>query len=308
MATNVKIGLLVPGSFAGQPPKMDEFTRFFRRAEDLGFDSLWVIDRIFHETSIMDPLTLLTSAAAVTSRIRLGTSVLLFALRNPILVAKTTATLDYLSGGRLTLGISLGGRDHEFEPLGVPMNRRVGRFREGLEVMRKLWSEPDVTFHGRHYDMEGVNVDPKPAQKPSIPIILGGSAEAVLKRSAEEADGWVSGGRGGPEDFAIAWQKVLGYARESGKDPGGLQSGKLMYISVGPDRAECKRQLEQFTHAYYGPQYDVEENCVFGPPDDFAAKIQSFADVGAQTIMLGPAGLRLEQLDLIAGEVIPRLN
>lgn len=308
MATNVKIGLLVPGSFAGQPPKMDEFTGFFRRAEELGFDSLWVIDRIFHQTSIMEPLTLLTCAAAVTSRIRLGTSVLLFALRDPILTAKATATLDHLSGGRLTLGISLGGREHEFGPLGVPMNHRVGRFREGLKVMRKLWSESDVTFHGRYYEMEGVNVDPKPVQQPSIPVILGGGAEAVLKRSAKEADGWVAGGGGGPEDFAIAWQKVLGYARQAGKDPDLLRSAKLMYISVGPDRAECKRQLEQFTHAYYGPQYDVERNCVFGPPDDCAAKIQSFANVGVQTVMLGPAGLGLEQLDLIAGEVIPRLG
>ena len=81
-----------------------------------------------------------------------------------------------------------------------------------------------------------------------------------------------------------------------------------MYISVGPDRAECKRQLEQFTHAYYGPQYDVEANCVFGPPDECAAKIQAFADVGVQNIILGPAGVGVEQLESIAGEVVPRLG
>ena len=100
MTTEAKIGLLVPGSFAGTPPSMQDFTQFFRRADELGFDSLWVIDRIFHDINILEPMTLLTCAAAVTNRIRLGTSVLLFLFRNPVQLAKTAATLDHLSGGR----------------------------------------------------------------------------------------------------------------------------------------------------------------------------------------------------------------
>jgi len=94
MATNARVGILVPGSFAGTPPTLSEFTAFFQRADDLGLHSLWVIDRIFHTVNILDPMTLLTCAATVISRVRLGTSVLLFALRNPVLMAKTTATLD----------------------------------------------------------------------------------------------------------------------------------------------------------------------------------------------------------------------
>ena len=130
MATNARVGILVPGSFAGAPPTLSEFTAFFQRADELELHSLWVIDRIFHTVNILDPMTLLTCAATVTSRVRLGTSVLLFALRNPVLMAKTTATLDYLSGGRLILGVSLGGRDNEFEPLGVSMPQRVSRLRK----------------------------------------------------------------------------------------------------------------------------------------------------------------------------------
>ena len=193
MPTNANIGLLVPGSFGVEPPTLAEFTQFFRRAEELGFHSLWTTDRIFHEVNILDPMTLLSCAAAVTSRIRLGTSVLLFVLRNPVLMAKTASTLDRLSGGRLTLGMSLGGRDHEFGPLGVSVRTRVSKLTEGLMVMRKLWSEENVTFHGRHYHMDGVNMEPKPVQQPSIPIIMGGRADAVLKRSAELAEGWVAG-------------------------------------------------------------------------------------------------------------------
>ena len=308
MATDAKVGILVPGSFAGAPPTLPEFTAFFRRADDLGLHSLWVIDRIFHTVNVLDPMTLLTCAAAVTSRVRLGTSVLLFVLRNPVLMAKTTATLDYLSGGRLILGVSLGGRDNEFEPLGVSMQQRVSRLRENLTVMRRLWSEPQVTFHGRHYHMDNVSMEPKPLQKPGIPILMGGRAEAVLKRSAEEADGWIAGGQGTPEAFREAWQKVCGYAQAAGKDPDALEAGKLMYISVGIDRERCREQLRAFTYAYYGPQFDVDANCAFGPPEACAARIQGFLDAGVKTVMLGPPWPDVEQVTRIAQEVVPRLQ
>jgi probable F420-dependent oxidoreductase len=308
MATNARIGFIIPGSFSGKPPALSEFTEFFRRVDDLGFHALWVIDRLFHHISILEPLTLLTCAATVTSRIRLGTSVILFVLRNPVLMAKTTATLDYLSGGRLILGVSLGGRDQEFEALGVPIKQRVSRLQEQLTVMRKLWTEQQVTFHGRYYHLDNVNMEPKPLQKPGIPILMGGRADAVLQRSAEQADGWIAGGQGSPEAFHEAWQKVRGYAMAAGKDPDALDSGKLLYITVGADRKWCQEQLTAFTHAYYGPQYDVGNNCVFGSPTECAAKIQGFIDAGAKTIILGPTWPDVEQVTRIAREVVPQLQ
>ncbi len=308
MPTNAKVGLLIPGSFGVQPPKLEEFTEFFRQADGLGFHSLWVIDRIFHQVNVLDPMTLLSCAAAVTSRIRLGTSVLLFALRNPVLIAKTTATLDYLSGGRLTLGVSLGGRDNEFESLGIPIKQRVSRFMEGLTLMRKLWTERDVTFHGRYYHMDNVNVDPKPIQKPAIPVIMGGMADAVFKRSAEDAEGWVAGGGANPEAFRQGWQKVRAYAQAAGKDPDSLDAGKIIYIMVGEDRGRCKQQLETFTHAYYGPQYDVENNCAFGSPEECAAMVQAFIDAGTKSLILGPTWPDVAQITRIAREVVPKLR
>ena len=308
MASAAKIGILVPGGFAGAPPSMAEFTSFFRRAEELGYDSLWVIDRVFHPNSIIEPMTLLTAAAAVTERVRLGTAVLLFVLRNPILVAKTTATLDYLSGGRLTLGVSLGGRDNEFGPMGVDVRRRVSRFNEGLEVLRRLWSERDVTHHGRYFSMDDVNIDPKPAQKPSIPIIIGGSADTALQRAAEHTNGWVAGGAASAEVFGQAWTKVREYAAAAGKDPDALESSKLIYTYVDADRDRAKHALEAFTHAYYGPQYDVESNCAFGRPEDCAAKLQGYADAGCQTLILGPTWPEAAQIERIRDEVVPLLR
>jgi alkanesulfonate monooxygenase SsuD/methylene tetrahydromethanopterin reductase-like flavin-dependent oxidoreductase (luciferase family) len=151
-------------------------------------------------------------------------------------------------------------------------------------------------------------VDPKPVQQPGIPIILGGSAEAVLKRSAEEADGWVAGGTMNAAAYGEAWQKVCAYAVSAGKDPDALDSGKLMYICVGEDREECKERLRTYTHAYYGPRYDVDNNCVFGPPEECAAKIQRFIDAGAKTIILGPPWPDVAQATRIAHEVVPLLR
>ena len=308
MTTEAKIGLLVPGCFAGTPPSMQDFTQFFRRADELGFDSLWVIDRIFHDINILEPMTLLTCAAAVTNRIRLGTSVLLFLFRNPVQLAKTAATLDHLSGGRLTLGISLGGRDFEFGPMGIDRERRVSRFRESLALMRKLWTEDNVTHHGRFYDMDNVTVLPKPVQKPGIPIWFGGSAEGALKRSAELADGWVGGGSGDSDAYRQTWQKVKDYAQAAGKDPESLDSGRLAYVYVDQDRDKCRQALVEFTHAYYGPQYDVDNNCVFGPAEECAAKIQGFIDAGAKTMILGPTWPDVDQIERITREVVPLLR
>ena len=308
MPTNANLGILVPGGFGGTPPTLAEYSAFFRRAEELGYDSLWVIDRIFHPNSIIDPMTLLACAATFTERVRLGTSVLLFVLRHPVLVAKSTATLDYLSGGRVTLGISLGGRDNEFGPLGVDVRRRVSRFNEGLEVMRRLWSERDVTHHGRYYHMDNVNIDPKPVQQPSIPIIIGGSADTALQRAAEHTDGWVAGGAASPEVFAQAWGKIRDYAAAAGKDPDALDSSKLIYTYVDTDRDRAKRELEAFTHAYYGPQYDVENACAFGRPEDCAAKLQAYMDAGAKTVMVGPTWPDPAQIERISAEVVPLLR
>ena len=303
----IKVGLLIPTAFAGQPPSLREFTDFFRRADDAGLHSLWVIYRVFHENPVFDPLTILACAATVTNRIRLGTGVFLLVLRNPVLAAKAAATLDYLSGGRLTLGVSLEGRDHEFQGLGVSIKERVGRFREALTLMRKLWSEDKVTFDGRYNHVEGVTVEPKPVQKPHIPIIMGGSNEAVLKRTGELADGWIAGGGGDPQTVSERWQKIRDYARAAGRDPEELDSAKLMYTYVDDNRDAAREKLTAFTHAYYG-RFDVEQNCVFGPAQEYVAKIQGFIDAGIKTVVLGPPWPDVVQVQRIAEQVAPNLR
>ena len=118
----------------------------------------------------------------------------------------------------------------------------------------------------------------------------------------------MAGGAASTDAFGAAWQKVRDYAQAAGKNPDGLDSGKLMYINVGDDRQKCKEELEAFTHAYYGPQYDVENSCAFGPATECAAKIQPYIDAGVKTMMLGPAWPDVGQITRIAQEVLPLLK
>src|SRR2546423_2203358 len=163
------------------------------RAEALGFDSVWTHDHVFNVGHVFDrigsrpyyePLTLLSFVAARTRRVRLGTSVLVLPYHNPIRLAKTAATLDVLSGGRLILGVGVGAIEHEIEAMGTPFKERGAFTDEAITVMRTLWDEEDPRFDGRYSRFTGMKFSPKPIQKPSIPVVIGGVSRAAIRRAA----------------------------------------------------------------------------------------------------------------------------
>jgi probable F420-dependent oxidoreductase len=169
------------------------------RSEELGFDSVWVHDHVFNVGHVFDriggkpyyePLTLLSFVAARTQRIRLGTSVLVLPYHNPIRLAKTAATLDVLSGGRLILGVGVGSIEKETLAMGSPFAERGALSDEAIAVMRTLWSEEDPSFDGKYSRFSGMKFSPKPVQKPSIPIVIGGVSRAAIRRVARLGDGW----------------------------------------------------------------------------------------------------------------------
>jgi alkanesulfonate monooxygenase SsuD/methylene tetrahydromethanopterin reductase-like flavin-dependent oxidoreductase (luciferase family) len=153
-------------------------TAVAKKCEEIGVHSMWIIDRIAYDN--LEPLSVLTAAAAVTQRIRLGTSVLLAAVRHPTLLAKTVATLDFISGGRVTLGIGFGSRENDFTAVEIPFERRGSRAVEGIHLMKRLWTEEKVSHKGIFYQVENLTIGPKPIQSPHPPIWTGGSAN-VLK-------------------------------------------------------------------------------------------------------------------------------
>ncbi|MBI2862051.1 MAG: LLM class flavin-dependent oxidoreductase [Chloroflexi bacterium] len=303
-----KIGILIPTSSGGPLPQPSEYAAFIRRADELGFDSLWVVDRLFHTVNVIQSLAILNWAAGMTTRIRIGVSVLMFNFWNPVLLAKYVASLDYLSGGRFTLGVSIGGRDSEYRAVGMSINERVGRLREGVAILRKLWTEENVAFQGKYYSFERATVLPRPIQQPSIPILVAAGIEPALRRAAEIGDGWLGGGRATVDSFRSAREKFLQFAREFGKDPASLPTGKLIYISIDSDRQKAKEKLVPFIDGYYGTGYDVDRFTAFGPAEECARLLQEYLDAGADPLIIGFPSPDVKQLERLAGEVVPKLK
>jgi len=195
------------------------------RAEELGFDSVWVHDHVFNVGHVFDriggrpyyePLTLLSFVAARTRRVRLGTSVLVLPYHNPIRLAKTAATLDVLSGGRLVMGIGVGAIENEMEAMGSPFKERGAFTDEAIAVMRTLWSQEDPRFDGRYSRFAGMKFSPKPLQKP-IPVVIGGVSRAAIRRAARLGDGWQPLGLS-PEALGQGMAALRDEARAAGRD------------------------------------------------------------------------------------------
>ena len=202
-----------------------------RKADQLGFHSLWLYEHVAFptkvseaygklpftpETAFLEPITTLSYLAAETRQIRLGTGILLLALRHPLHVAKAVATLEVLSNGRAILGVGLGWLAEEFDALGVPFRERAGRVRESVEALRKIWADGKVAYKRRYYSFSEITSYPLPVQRGGPPIWFGGVAERALRRAAELGDGWL-GRSGRPDTVQRCITTVRQRATELGK-------------------------------------------------------------------------------------------
>ena len=253
---------------------------------------------------MLDPLMLLASAAACTRRIELGTAVLVVTLRAAAVVARQVSTLHHLAGGRLALGVSLGGRPEEYTAVGVPMNRRVTVFQESVAVIRRLLAGEPVDYQGRFFRLEKATVRP-PAR---VPLYVGGHAEGALRRAGELADGWIMSPFGTVRDFPRLWRAVQDAARAAGRNPDALVAGRLVYVAVDDDRDRARNALRQFLHGYYGSRFDVDQHAVFGPAREVAARLADHVDAGITKLMLGVPSLDLAHLRRVAHEVAPAVR
>jgi probable F420-dependent oxidoreductase len=277
-----------------------------RKCEEIGLHSMWALDRVVYDN--LEPLTLLSAAAAVTSRIRLGTSVLLAALRPPAALAKTVATLDFLSNGRMTLGIGFGSRENDFTSVGVPWEHRGSRAEELVEVLKRLWSGESVTHRGKYFQLENLKVGPRPVQKPHPPIWTGGSADAALKRAARIADGYICGSSSIPE-FPAIWEKIAGYAKAAGRDPNKIAKAGLTFMAIDNDKNKAVAACEAYLTRYYGKvRFDVEKVLLVGSPEACAEKIRAAFKNGLDTLIVGGAVPDIRQLDILGEKVLPLLK
>ena len=297
----MSVGIHVPSASVEPLDSGEAYAEFFRQVEALGLDAVWTEDRIFHDANMLDPLVLLASAAVCTRRIELGTAVLVVTLRAAAIVARQVSTLQHLSGGRLALGVSLGGRPEEYAAVGVPMNRRVAVFRESIEVIRQLLAGMAVNHQGQFVRLEKATV--RPAAQ--VPLYVGGHAEGALRRAGAMADGWIMSPFGTVRDFPRLWGVVQDAARAAGRNPDALVAGRFVYVAVDDDRARARESLRAFLHGYYGPRFDVDQHAIFGPPAEVAARLVEHVQAGITKLMLGVPSLDLAHLRRVAHEVAP---
>ena len=304
MSQPVSVGIHVPSSAVAALDSGDAYVEFFQQVEALGLDAVWTEDRIFHDASMLDPLMPLAAASACTRRIELGTAVLVVTLRAAAVVARQVSTLHHLSGGRVALGVSLGGRPEEYKAVGVPMNRRVTVFRESVAVIQRLLAGEPVDNRGQLFQLEKATV--RPAAR--VPLFVGGHAEGALRRAGELADGWIMSPFGTVRDFPRLWRAVQDAARGAGRNPDALVAGRLVYVAVDDDRNRARASLAAFLHGYYGSRFDVDRHAVFGPAREVAARLAEHVEAGITKLMLGVPSLDLDHLRRVAHEVAPAVR
>ena len=289
------------------PDRARGIKAFARTVEELGFDSLFITDHLlaarrFYSASFLEPLATLAVAAGVTERVRLGTSILIMPLRNPVMLAKELATLQFLSENRMILGAGVGWNDAEYEAVGVQKSERGKRTDEMLDIMLPLLEGETVTYHGRYYSVDDVLIEPISTRRPELWI--GGGSQLADPKSPDlprfvdsvkarvlRSDGWIPRPTCPPEDIARDWVELQAYYRQHGRDPDEcvVAHENFLHLVLTDDpvkaREEQHRAFLTVMSAERGPRY-LESVYLFGTPDEVIASLQARVDAGVEYFVL----------------------
>ncbi len=282
-----------------EPIGMAEVRQVATRAEALGFRDLWVTENTLDHVFCFDPVVVLTYAAAVTSKIRLGASVVVLQIHSPLMIAHQWACLDYASNGRAILGVGIG-REHHYRQFEVSQEGRVTRFREELDVIKALWTQEKVSYHGRFYHLENETMAPKPVQKPHPPIWMGVGHPDAVRRAARIADGWMGSGGSRIADFARSVPILREALEQAGRDPAKFPVSKRVFMAVDerPDVARAEL-LRWFTDVYRNPP-GTDLCGIHGTPEQVRERLEEVIAMGANHLLLNPVSRYGEQLEALA--------
>ena len=248
------------------------FRAYLARAEQLGFEGAWTLEQVLGPASLISPLEAMTYAAACTDRLRLGCVVFVTPLHQPVHLAKSLASLDQLSRGRLEIGVGIGGRLRPFSAFGIdPDDGLVARFNEGVALMKKLWTEPKITFDGRFWRLDGEAMAPKPLQKPHPPLWFGGSAPTALRGPSGTGTASSAPGRRRRRPSPNRCRTCDMRSTSTGRDPGSFRIAKRVYITVDDDAQRARQRMAAGLIRIYGDfGRQLEPVAVTGPPDTCA--------------------------------------
>ncbi len=283
---------------------------FARDLEGAGFDSIWVGDHISFHVPILESLTLLSHVAAVTERVTLGTSVYLLPLRHPTTTAKVAATVDHLSGGRLRLGVGVGGEfPPEFEAAGVPVTERGSRANEAIAVLRKLWSGERVAHEGRHFRFGPVQIAPPPARAGGPPILVGGRKAPAFRRAGRLGDGYISH-MCSPEMYRQNLDEIRSQATAAGRHDVPFDTLAFVFTILGDDYTACHKQAADLLQMIYARPFEeaARKYCLLGRPADCLEQMRRFVDAGCRGFILSPLMSPDEFLARSREELLPALR
>jgi alkanesulfonate monooxygenase len=330
-----RFGVFLPAwVLPGEPAPSAAFLQdFARRAEDVGFDSVWVFDHLFeappsYRVIFMEPLTSLALVVGATRRLHLGTGILILPLRDPVVTAKAVANLDAVSGGRVLFGVGVGWDEKEFAAVQVPKETRGRRTDEMLQIIDGLWTNDTFSFRGRYFTIPEVRLEPRPAQKPRPPILVAGglvptgtsthitsskgyTAHRSLERAATLGDGVMTAYRSSPDldmsSLVASWDVVCTAARAAGRDPRTLRFAHQdhVHIDLDPTPERLARALSRFSFNRYEDKAPIY---LMGHPEQLIPRFQARIDAGVQEIAFSVLSGDPAQLDLFMKEIRPHLR
>jgi len=307
---DVTFGIAIGASATGAPSG-DEMAALARHVEAVGFDSLQVGDHIQWYADIHEATVLMATFAAVTERISIASDVIILPLRDPVLIAKTIASLDVLSGGRVVFGVGLGGDNPaEYAAMRIPMSERGSRADESLEIIRGLFEHERFSYAGRHFTIDHVAIAPRPLQA-RLPVWVGGTSEGALRRAARFGDGWISA-FASEQKFRRLGDQLRGLLAERGRSADGYTIGTFVFVHLDDDTARARKAAAHHVAEVYHLDGEavVDRFGVAGPVDACVERVRRYVEAGADHIVLYPLCGRAAWRHQVEhfGEVIARVK
>jgi alkanesulfonate monooxygenase SsuD/methylene tetrahydromethanopterin reductase-like flavin-dependent oxidoreductase (luciferase family) len=311
----MRFATAIPQNYADGSFSPDDFRSYFARVEELGvYESAWTQESPLSRSPQLAPLEVMTYAASCTTSLRLGCTVFVTTVHSPVHLAKSIASLDQISGGRVEVGVGSGGPRRAFAAFGISGDRYVARFTEGLALMKELWTSPSVTFEGKFYRLADARMEPKPFQKPYPRLWFGGAAEAAVRRGVGLCDGFFGAGSSTTTAFAsqvaVVRDALAAAGRSAGFSPGEFPIAKRVYIGIDPaDGARARERMNAALANIYGQRIPaIEAAAVTGTVAECVAGVRAVIDAGAEMILFTPLWELTEHMERIAAEVIPALG
>jgi len=291
-------------------PSAETIARVAERAEDWGLDSFWLSDHLLAPSPELDVVATLSLIASRTSRMKLGPSVLLLNLRHPLMAAKSFASLDYLSGGRMVMAVGTGSNLADYAACGISPDARGKRLDEGIEVLRTVWKDRQASYHGRFFNFDNVTIEPRPAPRANndfgtMDIWIGGRAESALRRTARLGDGFFASFQT-PEEYESSMAKIRAYALEYGRANARIESGLILLCRIASSREKALKEMQPMLSAMGRGSEAFLERSVYGSAEDIAAQMERYIAKGLDKFVLWPIAAPdswEQQIELVGREI-----